>query len=421
MTALLRASGDRLAALAEPVRAWLPDSAGSETALDVFARAAWSGIAEPGDVVAGIARRALGPAVALRLAAESVESRGRAGGGTGLATALRASEASDDLGRLSVGSALARWAPRLDLARIEASLRAAATLDVRLTVPGDPGWPPALAELGDHGPAALWLRGAGALPAPPEAVAVVGARAATSYGEQVAADLASGLSDRGLTVVSGGAYGIDGMAHRAALASEAPTVAVMAGGPDRFYPAGHDDLLRRVVGTGLLVAESPCGTSPARWRFLQRNRIIACLTGATVVVEAGRRSGSLNTAGHAQVLGRPVGAVPGPVSSPSSAGCHALIRSGLATCVTSVDDVVEMLGPASLGDDRTAAPDAGDDPHRLRVHDALSPRAERSTDEVAAASGLGTAAVRSILAEMEVEGLVTHGAAGWRRAGRSRG
>jgi DNA processing protein len=266
----------------------------------------------------------------------------------------------------------------------------------------------------------LWLRGAGALPAPPASVAVVGARAATSYGETVAADLGSGLSDRGLTVVSGGAYGIDGTAHRAALAADAPTVAVMAGGADRFYPAGHDELLRRVVSTGLVVAEAPCGTTPSRWRFLQRNRLIACLTAATVVVEAGRRSGSLNTAGHAQVLGRPVGAVPGPVSSPSSAGCHALIRSGLATCVTGVDDVVELVGPIGAGGVAGPVPETAD-PRVVRVQDALSPRVERTTDEVAAASGLGTDTVRAVLAELEVDGVVAAGPAGWRRVGRRRG
>jgi hypothetical protein len=268
--ALLDASGDDLARLVRPVRSWVSGGDSDEAGLDVFARAAWSGIAEPGDVVAGLARRGLGPAVALRLAVESVVERGGGGAGRGLETALRDSPAGDDLGRFSVDAALRRWAPRLQRWRAEASLRAAEALDIRLLVPGDPGWPAELAELGDHAPAVLWLRGAGELPAPAASVAVVGARAATSYGETVAADLGSGLSDRGLTVVSGGAYGIDGSAHRAALASEAPTVAVMAGGADRFYPAGHDELLRRVVQAGLLVAEAPCGTTPSRWRFLQR-------------------------------------------------------------------------------------------------------------------------------------------------------
>lgn len=427
MRALLDASGDDLARLVRPARAWVPGGDSDEAGLDVFARAAWSGIAEPGDVVAGLARRGLGPAVALRLAVECVVERGGGGAGRGLETALRDSPAGDDLGRFSVDAALRRWAPRLQRWRAEASLRAAEALDIRLLVPGDPGWPAELDELGDHAPAVLWLRGAGELPAPAASVAVVGARAATSYGETVAADLGSGLSDRGLTVVSGGAYGIDGSAHRAALAAEAATVAVMAGGADRFYPAGHDELLRRVVRTGLLVAEAPCGTTPSRWRFLQRNRLIACLTAATVVVEAGRRSGSLNTAGHAQVLGRPVGAVPGPVSSPSSAGCHALIRSGLATCVTGVDDVLELVGPigrgVSTGHGAGGAGPAPEvvDPRVVRVQDALSPRVERTTDEVAAASGLGADTVRGLLAEMEVDGLVVAGPAGWRRRGRARG
>jgi DNA processing protein len=146
-----------------------------------------------------------------------------------------------------------------------------------------------------------------------------------------------------------------------------------------------------------------------------------------VVVEAGRRSGSLNTAGHAQVLGRPVGAVPGPVSSPSSAGCHVLIRSGLAACVTGVDDVLELVGPIGRGAGGGGGPGGAGpapeavDPRVVRVQDALSPRVERTTDEVAAASGLGADTVRGLLAEMEVDGLVVAGPAGWRRRGRSRG
>ena len=157
---------------------------------------------------------------------------------------------------------------------------------------------------------------------------VVGSRASTAYGEHVASDLSEGLCRRGVAVVSGAAFGIDGAAHRAALAADGCTVAVLAGGLDVPYPAGHSSLMYRIRAAGLLVSEYPPGIRPARHRFLARNRLVAALSGATVVVEAGLRSGAANTAAWARALGRVVCAVPGPVTSSASAGCHALIRGG---------------------------------------------------------------------------------------------
>ncbi len=170
-----------------------------------------------------------------------------------------------------------------------------------------------------------------------------GRRASTAYGEHVAADLAAGLVERDVTVVSGGAYGIDGAAHRATLATDGFTVAVLAGGIDIPYPAGHAALLHRIGEQGLVVSEYPPGVRPARHRFLTRNRLVAALSGATVVVEAGARSGAANTAAWARALGRGVCAVPGPVTSSASVGCHALLRSG-AELVTRAADVVELVG-----------------------------------------------------------------------------
>ena len=175
-------------------------------------------------------------------------------------------------------------------------------------------------------------------------IALVGARAATGYGEHVAMESSAGLVDRGFAIVSGGAYGIDGMAHRAALASDGTTIAFLAGGVDRFYPLGHESLLSRIAQTGAVVSELPCGAAPTKWRFLQRNRLIAAASEATVVLEAGIRSGSLNTAGHAAALGRPLGAVPGPVTSPASAGCHRLLREFDAVCVVDADQMAELAG-----------------------------------------------------------------------------
>jgi DNA processing protein len=156
-------------------------------------------------------------------------------------------------------------------------------------------------------------------------------------------EAASGLVDRGFAVVSGAAYGIDGMAHRAALASHGQTIAFLAGGVDRFYPSGHDALLSKIVESGAVVSELPMGAAPTKWRrFLMRNRLVAAVSQATVVIEAGWRSGSLNTAGQARELGRPVGAVPGPVSSAASAGCHRLIRDYGATLVTCAEEMADL-------------------------------------------------------------------------------
>ncbi len=255
-----------------------------------------------------------------------------------------------------VGRALTRWIPRLDVDP-RTVLLAARRIGAAPVVPGDPGWPTRLSDLGATAPLCLWVRGGTDLAATVHrSVAVVGARAASEYGERVAEDLACELALAGVTVVSGGAYGIDAAAHRGALAPHpgdgcARTVALLAGGPDRLTPAGNAALLRRVLDAGgLVVAESPPGRPPSRSRFLLRNRLIAALTQATVVVEAGWRSGALNTAQHAIALLRPVGAVPGPVTSAASAGCHRLLRDGAAVCVTDAAEVLDLLpgvAPAS--------------------------------------------------------------------------
>jgi DNA protecting protein DprA len=227
------------------------------------------------------------------------------------------------------------------------ALDAADRIGCRLLVPGDPGWPTVLDDLDATAPLCLWVRGPADLHAlSARSVALVGARAATPYGEHVAADLAAGIAEAGGLVVSGGAYGIDVAAHRGALSAGGITVALLAGGVDRTYPAGNRDLLESLAREhGAVVAECPPGTAPVRSRFLLRNRLIAALAGATVVVEAAWRSGALSTAAHAGALLRPLGAVPGPVTSMASVGCHRPLRDGAAVCVTSTADVLELIGP----------------------------------------------------------------------------
>ncbi|MGW0411679.1 DNA-processing protein DprA [Streptomyces collinus] len=215
---------------------------------------------------------------------------------------------------------------------------------VRFVGPGDTEWPGQLDDLGDARPLGLWVRGRPGLRMwALRSVAVVGARACTEYGTHVAGTLAAELAERGWVVVSGGAYGIDGAAHRGALAAGGATVAVLACGVDRPYPRGHTALIGRIAEQGLVVGELPPGEHPTPSRFVLRNRVIAALTRGTVVVEAACRSGSLVTARAAARLGRLTMGVPGPVTSGLSAGVHDMLR-GEAVLVTDAAEVVEVVG-----------------------------------------------------------------------------
>jgi DNA processing protein len=268
-----------------------------------------------------------------------------------------------------------------------------------------------------HPPLALWVTGPARLDEVAErAAAVVGTRAATAYGEHVAAELAAGLAERDAAVVSGGAYGIDGAAHRGALAADGFTVAVLAGGIDVSYPSGHAGLFRRIGEQGLLVTEYPPGLRPQRHRFLTRNRLVAALSAATVVVEAGARSGAANTAAWARALGRGVCAVPGPVTSSASVGCHALLRAG-AIVVTRADEVVEQIGHAgelAAEDPRPQALLADLTENEQRVYEALPARGARTVDEIAVASGLPPTQVLGPLSMLEIAGLVVRQGGRWK-------
>lgn len=262
-------------------------------------------------------------------------------------------------------------------------LDATEAVGARVVVPGDDGWPTQLDDLGPAMPYALWVRGAVNLRmAALRSVALVGARAATSYGEQSAIAIAETLSLEGWSVFSGGAYGIDAAAHRGALAGGGSTVCVLAGGVDVLYPKAHDALFARIATQGALVSEVPPGGESLRFRFLMRNRIIAALTRGTVVVEAALRSGSLSTARNAIDLNRPLMAVPGPVTSPMSAGCHELIRSGEAMLVTSGEEVIEMLSPMGEG---LVVERRGEQ----TAHDRLSALAQRVFDYIPLNGGIG--------------------------------
>lgn len=322
-----------------------------------------------------------------------------------------------------MAAALKRWAPRIPDLAPERDLATMARLGGRLIVPSDDLWPTQLGDLGIHEPICLWWRGLEQeLPGADKCVALVGSRDSTSYGASVTGDLAYTLAQRGFTVVSGGAYGIDAHAHRAALAGGSgavPTIAVMAGGVDRFYPSGNEDLLRAVCNQGAVLAEVPPGSAPTRYRFLQRNRLIAALAGVTVVVEARWRSGALNTAHHAESLGRAVGAVPGSVHSANSAGCHRLLRDGGAVCVTDAAEVAELASPSGhgLADPKTgrAADHDGLTLEDLILLDALPLRSTTSVDKLCAVAGLSAESVRAGLGRLGLLGLAVSEKGGWKR------
>ncbi|MFN3866704.1 MAG: DNA-processing protein DprA, partial [Demequina sp.] len=294
----------------------------------------WSALAEPADKAAGWLVETLGPDAArewLDVAATDVVS----------ATFMLAGSAPEAT-LTEVVRASERWARRRDGAQASHLLERAAQCGARVVVRGDEEWPEGVDSWGIEAPFALWVRGTQPLATLfRHSIAIVGARSSTSYGEHVAGTIAAHAADCGWSVVSGGAYGIDAAAHRGALAAGGRTLAVMAGGVDRLYPAGNHDLLARVLDHGAVVSEVPPGWAPHRSRFLTRNRLIACAT-ATVVIEAAGRSGALSTANRAAQIARPVAAVPGPVTSASSAGCHELIRAGAAVLVTDGSDVIEL-------------------------------------------------------------------------------
>ena len=379
--------------------------------LEPTARMVLGVLAEPGDGVLGRAVSALGPVATANLLLERcsprdfIETVGRGG------ELIEPKDADDGL---------KRWTPRIDDASFARSIGQAARVGARFLIPTDAEWPTGVQQLGWHAPLGLWVRGRlDALAGGSPSIALVGARAATGYGEHVAGEASAGLSDRGFVVVSGGAYGIDGMAHRAALASDGTTVAFLAGGIDRFYPMGHESLLTRIAsGNGAVISEVPCGTAPTKWRFLERNRLIAAASDATVVLEAGLRSGSINTAGHASALGRPLGAVPGPVTSPASAGCHRLFREYDAVCVVDAAQMAELaVGSPSPTLDGLQAGWGGvaETPDGVRVLDELSTRTPRELAEIVQRSGVVSSRVMSVLGELEADGVVVRREGRWLR------
>jgi DNA processing protein len=384
-----------------------------------LARAALARLMEPQDAAGLALVQICGGLDALRVAT------GQVAAGAGLEREITAllTDSGSATSWSGMAASLKRWQPRIPDLAPERDLATMARLGGRLIIPADELWPPQLADLGIQEPICLWWRGQEQpLPGAEKCIALVGSRDSTSYGASVTGDMAYSLAQRGFTVVSGGAYGIDAHAHRAALAGASaavPTIAVMAGGVDRFYPSGNEDLLRAVCNQGAVIAEVPPGSAPTRYRFLQRNRLIAALSAVTVVVEARWRSGALNTAHHAETLGRAVGAVPGSVHSANSAGCHRLLRDGGAVCVTDAAEIAELASPSGSGlpEQRHGGTEVQDGLtlEDLILLDALPLRSTTSVEKLCSVAGLGPESVRAGLGRLGLLGLAVSERGGWKR------
>ena len=338
-------------------------------------------------------------------------------GGVGLLEALHADPDRHDL--------LTAAAARLATTDVDATLERAAAGGMRFVIPGDEEWPAQLDDL--HGvaplherggtPIGLWVRGPLRLDQLAGSVALVGSRSSTSYGEEVAADIAGHLGLAGHLVVSGAAFGIDYAAHRGAVAVHARTVAVLACGADRIYPPAHRRMLEHLAAEHAVVSEAPPGAAAQRVRFLARNRLIAALARGTVIVEAAARSGALNTANWAGRLNRVAMAVPGPVSSATSEGAHHLIRTGAAALVTSGADVLELVGAAGehLGAEPRGPSTARDglSIRQRQVLDAVPLATAATAPSIAKVAGLGVVEVRRALGRLEDVGLVTRAGERW--------
>lgn len=314
-----------------------------------------------------------------------------------------------------------RWHPRSMSANPDSDLAMLHELHGSFIIPGDARWPDSLSILGEKQPWGLWVWGD--LPQA-RSCAIVGARASTNYGNYHAHEIASELAQNNVDVISGGAFGIDIAAHRGSCEAGGRTFAVMAGGLGELYPASHAHDFRTFVDSGGgIISEVPPMWRPARWRFLERNRLVAALSHVTVVIEAGLRSGALSTARQAMEMGKEVGALPGMVTHEMSTGCHELLRNG-ASLIRHGQDIVDMMpgwNSAQRQDLLFGSPVEEDHgiaalewTHR-RVWEALPKRGSMSLNRLTTESGLSRSDLFSALAVLEVEGYIASTPHGWKR------
>ncbi len=383
----------------------------SNISSEVRAAITWSIACEPGDELAGYLRDALGVSRALELIRSQNLQRvlgalyesGNLGSGQ---------SRFGDLERV-VSASFERYLPRISTTAVSSALAALQANRGWVVLPQDEDWPSGLDDLGWATPPLIWgLGDRSQLPNLSRSVSIVGSRGATTYGEWATVELVGELVANGYAIVSGGAYGIDGIAHKATIKVRGSTFAVMAGGVNRFYPAGNELLLSKVREHGAVLAELPPGAMPTKWRFLQRNRLVAALSRVTVVVEAGKRSGSISTANHALAIGRPVGAVPGPITSTASFGTNRLIADGFATLVTNASEVCLLAGDSNELQLETQWQDLGG--LEKRALDAIGKKPMEAED-IAIAAGLSTSEASIALSNLLLLGQVTQANGRWCR------
>jgi DNA processing protein len=351
-----------------------------QRALDLLAAASISIVTEPGDRMAGALAKALGRLGLLQLLIDGFEP-------ARVLDSVRQVGATDylveTLGDLpaTISDSRQRWLPRLSKQAVLNVFQRAKQLELSLLLEGDDNWPTGLDDLNEGAPAILFAQGnhkiLGRLA---DAVSIVGSRACTEYGAKVTAKIVSELAYYKRVTVSGGAIGIDSHVHTQSLRNSLPTVAVMAGGLDRKYPRSNSNLFQSITQNGVLIGELPPGVAPTRWRFLQRNRLIAALSPTTVVVEAGIRSGSIRTANNAIELNRELFAAPGPLTSAASAGTNSLIAEGKAKALIDTKLLTSEVSDQPRFQDGSAL--------LVRAQDALKELKQATGEQIAKVAGL---------------------------------
>ena len=370
-----------------------------ERALDLVAAGAISIVTEPGDRMAGALAKALGTQGLLQLLIDGFEP-------SRVLEAAHQARAADDLADIfgdlpgTISDSRQRWLPRFSKQAVVNLFQRAMQLNLSLLLQGDDDWPIGLNDLEEGSPVLIFAKGnytlLGRLA---KAVSIVGSRACTEYGAAVTAKLVSELAFHKRLTVSGGAVGIDSHVHSHSLRNSLPTIAVMAGGLDRMYPSSNSKLFQAIARNGVLVAELAPGVAPTRWRFLQRNRLIAALSPTTVVIEAGIRSGSIRTANNAIELDREVFAVPGPLTSASSAGTNSLIAEGKAKALIDTKLITSKVIEQARFQDGSAL--------MVRAQDALRDLRQATVEQISKAAGLTLFELNLALEELKARNQLT--------------
>ena len=390
----------------ELIRPLLDDEPSDELAINRFASVCWSSLLEPGDKIARRLINRMTPTIALAEVSRCIEESDL--------KPVQKLAAKVDLEPDSLLISLERWRLRFSPKTFRTNFETLARLGARVIADDQVNWPNGFSLLGEAEPVVLYLLGNGSPALFERSVAIVGSRVISPYGRWVTKEFCETLVAELRPVVSGGALGVDSVAHQTTLNASGDTIAIMAGGFDFMYPRGNEPLFAEIRKTGLICTEMATGFSPTKWRFLQRNRLIAAASQATVVVEAGYRSGSISTANHAAAIGRPVGAVPGPIGASHSAGCHRIIRENNAALLGSNENLRSLVNPELEA--LPAKQELSDE--QLRVFDALGSRS--STEQrIAVRAGVGIRECQLVLAQLEIEGLVARNADKWRRIGRN--